>query len=72
MGKKVEDRSFKWEWSLIKKDAFGNNLALKKLGNSPTVEVKIPSNYHKYALMLTLIDKDHSQATITELNAPVE
>ncbi len=48
---------FDFEWSLIKLDNYGNNIAIKKLGAGEYKDVTIPSNYKKYKLMLTAINK---------------
>ncbi|MUP46687.1 glycosyltransferase [Gramella sp. BOM4] len=72
-GNKIPD-SYKFEWSLIKTDIFGNPLALKVLGHGTSIKVKIPEDYFRYQLLLTVIPpgKDHVYRTFSSLHIPLE
>ena len=50
--------NFNFEWSLIKKDIFGNDLAIKKMGAGAELNLKIPENPKNYELMLIVKNKD--------------
>ncbi|SDL46186.1 Glycosyltransferase, catalytic subunit of cellulose synthase and poly-beta-1,6-N-acetylglucosamine synthase [Salinimicrobium catena] len=64
----------KFEWNLVKTDAFGNPLAVKKLGTKPNVDVIIPQSYENYEIMLTTRKKDSEYVTTTRtsLHTPEE
>ena len=65
---------FKYEWTLIKTDAFSNPIALKKLGKGPEVTLKIPKNYKNYRLLLTVIppNKEYVLRKISKLHTPLK
>ncbi|QCY69159.1 glycosyltransferase [Antarcticibacterium flavum] len=56
-------------WYLIKKDFFGNPLALKKLGLGKTIEVIIPEDYKNYELMLII--KDNNDKIVRSATSPL-
>ncbi len=51
------EKEFKFEWSLIKSDEYGNPIAIKKLGSGFYKDVIIPENYKDYRLRLSAIRK---------------
>ncbi len=71
-GSKIE-MDYLYEWTLIKTDTFNNPLALKKLGTSPELSLKVPNNYEFYRLLLTVKSpsEDYVMRTITKLNTPL-
>ncbi len=71
LGKYNED-DFKFEWSLIKTDVFGNPLALKKLGSGSEIDIIIPQHYKNYRVLLTTRKKgsDFVQTSRTSLHTP--
>ncbi|MCP9201511.1 glycosyltransferase [Gramella sp. GC03-9] len=68
-GNKIPN-DYKFEWSLIKNDIFGNPMALRKLGTGISVEVSIPEDYYRYQLLLTAVppDYNHVSRTFSTLN----
>jgi len=67
----TDDSDFKYEWSLVKCDAYGNYLAIKALGTTPNIDVKIPKNHTYYKLHLTIIKGNAIATAITNLNTPL-
>lgn len=68
---KKEDYDF--NWYLIKNDGFGHPLALKDLGKSTEMQVKVPENYHQYGLLLTATNKETGYviSSKSKLNTPL-
>lgn len=69
--RKTEDYTF--NWYLVKKDVFGHPLALKELGESTEILVKVPENYHQYELLLTATNKETGYviSSKSKLNTPL-
>lgn len=58
------------DWFLIKSDAYGNQLAIKELGQGISKSVKIPEDYDRYELMLTYSEGDRVTYILSQLNTP--
>ncbi len=68
-GMQVE--GYKFEWSLVKCDKFGNYLAVKDVGTGPVLSLKIPKNHEYFRLLLTTFDGKAVTTDITTLNTPL-
>ena len=66
----IKDLSF--EWSLIKCDLYGNYLAIKDIGNGPSLSLNIPKNYPYCRLLLTTSKGEIITTTMSLLNTPIE
>ncbi|WP_299390552.1 glycosyltransferase family 2 protein [uncultured Gelidibacter sp.] len=64
-------KNLKFEWALVKCDAYGNYLAIKEMGTEAKISIKIPENYTYYQLHLTVINGDYIATDITGLNTPL-
>lgn len=53
-----DSKHYQFSWSLVKKDSFGNHLALKELGSGPSVDIQIPEQYKHYEVLLTTKDNE--------------
>ncbi|WP_224483747.1 glycosyltransferase [Robertkochia aurantiaca] len=80
MKRHAEDKNWKYiknrnpyslEWFLVKNDDFGNHLAIKKLGETSSIDVKIPENYQNYQLILRYKDDGYVKDVLTSLNIPL-
>jgi hypothetical protein len=60
-----------FEWVLVKKDRYGNKLALKELGKGISKSVTIPKDYHKYELMLIYNKNNIVSSVSTQLNTRI-
>lgn len=72
---KAEDKGkYIFEWALIKKDKFGNYLAIKELGKGSSISVQIPEKYKNYEILLTLhnINTGYSKSDKTLLHTPAK
>lgn len=65
---------YEFEWHLIKNDAFGNPLAIKKLGSGPSLDIKTPREYKLYDLLLTASknNRDYVVRSKTPLHTPLK
>ena len=65
---------YSFEWNLVKHDDFGNPLALKKVGEGPQINLKIPENYKNFDLMLIARKKssDYVISKQSMLHTPAE
>jgi len=65
---------FNFEWNLIKKDMFGNNLAIKKMGTGAELNLKIPKDYQNYELKLIAKKKDSEYviSSMSNLHTPLQ
>ena len=61
----------KFEWIIAKYDKYGHALAIKPLGHGSKIDMKIPSEYTNYKLLLTYTEDDYSTSVITKLNTPL-
>lgn len=68
-GDEVEGLQF--EWSLVKCDQYGNYMAIKDIGNSAKMSVRMPRDHDSYKLLLTATKGDTIYTTITTLNTPL-
>ncbi|HLP18418.1 MAG TPA: hypothetical protein VK470_19315, partial [Bacteroidota bacterium] len=66
-----ELKDFKFEWSLVKCDIYGNYIAIKDIGDGDKISIKIPRDPERYKLLLTIIKGDIITTTITSLNTPL-
>jgi len=66
--------NFNFEWNLIKKDIFGNDLAIKKLGTGAELNLKIPKDPQNYELMLIAKKNDSEYVTSdkSSLHTPLQ
>lgn len=62
---------YKFEWSLVKCDKYGNYLAVKDVGDGPVISLTIPQNYEYFKLLLTASNGKSVTTTITSLNTPL-
>jgi cellulose synthase/poly-beta-1,6-N-acetylglucosamine synthase-like glycosyltransferase/beta-mannanase len=67
-----EIKDLKFEWSLVKCDEFGHFLAIKDVGKSSVLSLKIPEDHDLYRLLLTTIKGDLITTSLTTLNIPFE
>jgi len=66
--------NFYFEWKLIKKDIFGNDLAIKKMGTGAELNLRIPEGFQNYELML-IVKKNDSEYVISSksnLHTPLQ
>ncbi|MBC6999396.1 glycosyltransferase [Cytophaga sp. FL35] len=66
-----KDLGLKVEWQLVKKDQFGNHLAIKKIGEGPVSRLTLPRNPNNYEIMATVTDDNISSFFKCELNTPL-
>ncbi|MGV8812605.1 MAG: glycosyltransferase family 2 protein [Gelidibacter sp.] len=64
-------KGLRYEWSLVKCDAYGNYLAIKDIGVDAKISLKIPKNHNHYRLYLTIINGDYVSTDITSLHTPL-
>ena len=57
-----------FEWILIKKDVYGNELAIKELGKGISKSIIVPENYENYELMLIYNKNITVNSVRTQLN----
>jgi hypothetical protein len=67
----VQVDGYKFEWSLVKCDKFGNFLAVKDAGIGPVLSLTIPQNHEYFKLLLTASNGISVTTTITSLNTPL-
>ncbi|TPV35569.1 glycosyltransferase [Paucihalobacter ruber] len=60
-----------FEWVLVKKDLYGNKLALKELGKGVSKAITIPEDYNYYELMLIYIEDSTVKSVRTQLNTKI-
>ena len=64
-----------YEWTLVKQDLYGNNIALKSLGKGNSITFKVPKDYHeglKYEILLSYTFNEECVTTYrTPLNTPI-
>ena len=60
-----------FEWVLVKKDFYGNALALKELGKGVSKSVIIPKDYSRYELRLIFIKNNAVNSVRTQLNTRI-
>lgn len=58
-------------WSLIKNDTYGNALAVKELGKGPEISLKVPQEYEKYELLLTVKKNGYTTSSKSSLHTPL-
>ena len=59
---------FNYEWTLIKCDEYGNEIALKELAETPKLTLKIPKNHERYRLQLSVLKGNQIKQVQTKLN----
>ncbi len=64
-------KDLKFEWSLVKCDAYGNYLAIRQQGVDAKISLKIPKHHSYYKLHLTVINGDYISTDITSLHIPL-
>ena len=57
-----------FEWILVKKDVYGNELALKELGKGISKSITVPKDYTNYELMLIHSKNNTVNSVRTQLN----
>jgi len=67
----TEVENYKFEWSLVKCDKYGNYIAVKDLSSGPVCSLKIPVNHEYFRLLLTTSDGKTISLNICELNSPL-
>ena len=67
-------KNYHFEWNLVKKDLFGNPLALKLVGTGAELNLKIPEDYQHYDLLLIAKNKASGDVlrSKTILNTPTQ
>jgi hypothetical protein len=63
--------SLQYEWHLVKTDAWGNAVYMKKLGRGPEITVRIPEEAAMYSLYLTASKGKDVIGTLSPLNIPL-
>lgn len=61
---------FQIEWQLIKKDKFGNHLAIQQIGVGPSIEFTLPKDPNSYDIRVNVTDGKISTSSIINLNTP--
>lgn len=64
-------KDLKFEWSLVKCDNYGNYLAIKDIGYSDKLILKIPQDHQYFKLLLTSSNGVVISTEITTLNTPL-
>ena len=59
------------EWVLVKKDPYGNKLALKELGKGISKSITVPKDYNNYELMLIHSKNNTVNSVRTQLNTKI-
>jgi cellulose synthase (UDP-forming) len=67
----VQVDGYKFEWSLVKCDKFGNFLAVKDVGIGAVLSLTIPQNHEYFKLLLTASNGMSVTKTISSLNTPL-
>ncbi|WP_298534001.1 glycosyltransferase family 2 protein [uncultured Algibacter sp.] len=62
---------FHFEWTLLKCDEYGNEIALKELTKTSKLRLKVPKNHDSYKLQLSVISGDKVRQMRTELHTPL-
>ncbi len=57
-----------FEWILVKKDRYGNELAIDELGKGISIRITVPQDYTNYELMLIHIKNNTVNSVRTKLN----
>ncbi|WP_299156580.1 glycosyltransferase [uncultured Christiangramia sp.] len=66
------NKTYNFEWTLLKFDSYSNPLALRVLGSGPKISFSIPEEYQEYKLLLTVVSGNEViTSTITKLNTPL-
>jgi hypothetical protein len=60
-----------YEWTLIKCDRYGNEIALKGLAKTSKLKLKVPENHDRYKLQLSVIKGNQIRQVQTSLHTPV-
>ena len=66
-----EEAKFNYEWTLIKCDKYGNEIALKELAKTPVIKLKIPKNHDDYKLQLSVVKGNQVRQVRTRLHTPL-
>ena len=66
-----QQKNLKFEWALVKCDAYGNYLSIKELGDNPMLSLEIPEKHELYRLHLTVVHDNKISSSITELHTPL-
>ena len=66
-----EEAKLNYEWTLIKCDEYGNEIALKELAKTPRIRLKIPKNHDLYKLQLSVLKGNQVRQVRTNLHTPV-
>lgn len=69
--KAKEIKDLKYEWALVKTDAYGNSISIKEVGKDPELSLKVPEDNDRFRLLLTVSKGDTILTKITELNTPL-
>jgi len=59
---------FNYEWTLIKCDQYGNEIALKELTKTPILSLKVPKNHDNYKLQLSVLKGNQVRQVRTRLH----
>ncbi len=57
-----------YEWTLIKCDRYGNEIALKELAKTPKLRLKVPKNHDSYRLQLSVLKGNQVRQVQTKLH----
>ncbi len=60
-----------YEWTLIKCDRYGKEIALKGLAKTSKLKLKVPENHDRYKLQLSVIKGNQIRQVQTSLHTPV-
>ena len=60
-----------FEWVLVKKDFYGNTLAIKELGKGISQSITIPKDYNNYELRIIYIENNTVNSVRTQLNTKI-
>jgi cellulose synthase/poly-beta-1,6-N-acetylglucosamine synthase-like glycosyltransferase len=65
------EAQFSFEWTLIKCDEYGNEIALKELTKTPILSLKVPKNHDHYKLQLSVVKGNQVRQVRTNLHTPL-
>ncbi|WP_158409033.1 glycosyltransferase family 2 protein [Formosa agariphila] len=65
-----ERGDLEYEWLLVKKDKYGNRLAIEQISNEKELYLTIPNNQRLYELQLSVVNGDKVYTCLTALHTP--
>ncbi|GGZ82419.1 glycosyltransferase [Algibacter mikhailovii] len=67
----TEEDGLTYEWTLIKCDKYGNEIALRELTKTSKIRFKVPENHENYKLQLIVLKGNQVRQIHTELDTPL-